>query len=125
MSMKYIQSGKLLQIKNIKKELMGIHHLGVRSTPSSQYGDSIEFLWVDTYLEDHSDPQYRFGFNYGGTEYSAYLHTMPMYNQHDHYRMNLYGPSMKEYSLYFQYNDFLYPTAFILSLIVKLNLAIC
>ena len=116
MSIKYIQSGKVLQIKNIKDKLMGIHH-------SNLY--SIEFLWVDDYLEDHTDPQYRMGFNYGGTEYSAYLHTMPMYNQHDHYRMNLYGPSMKEYSLYFQYNDFLSPTAFILSLIVKLNLAIC
>jgi hypothetical protein len=123
MSMKYIQSGKLLQIKNIKDKLMGIHDLGVRAHP---YSNTIEFLWVDTYLEDSvSEPQYRIGFNYGGTEYSSYLHTLPMYNDHDHYRMNLYGPSMKEYSLYFQYNDFLYPTAFILSLIVKLNLAIC
>ena len=116
MSIKYIQSGKLLLIKNIRDKLMGIHH-------SNLY--SIEFLWVDDYLEDHSDPQYRIGFNYGGTEYSAYLHTMPMYNQHDHYKMNLYGPSMKSNTFYFQYNDFLSPTAFILSLIVKLNLAIC
>ena len=112
MSIKYIQSGKLLLIKNIKDKLMGIHH-------SNLY--SIEFLWVDDYLEDHSDPQYRLGFNYMGIEYSAYLHTMPMYNQHDHYRMNLYGPSMRENSFYFHYNDFLSPTAFILSLIRQLD----
>ena len=112
MSIKYIQSGKLLLIKNIKDKLMGIHH-------SNLY--SIEFLWVDDYLEDHSDPQYRFGFNYGGTEYSAYLHTMPMYNQHDHYKMNLYGPSMKENSFYFHYNDFVSPNVFIYSLIRQLD----
>ena len=112
MSIKYIQSGKLLLIKNIKDKLMGIHH-------SNLY--SIEFLWVDDYLEDHSDPQYRIGFNYMGIEYSAYLHTMPMYNQHDHYRMNLYGPSMRENSFYFHYNDFLSPTAFILSLLRQLD----
>ena len=112
MSIKYIQSGKLLLIKNIKDKLMGIHH-------SNLY--SIEFLWVDDYLEDHTDPQYRIGFNYMGIEYSAYLHTMPMYNQHDHYRMNLYGPSMKEYSLYFHYNDFVSPNVFIYSLIRQLD----
>ena len=112
MSIKYIQSGKLLLIKNIKDKLMGIHH-------SNLY--SIEFLWVDDYLEEHSDPQYRLGFNYGGTEYSAYLHTMPMYNQHDHYRMNLYGPSMKENSFYFHYNDFVSPNVFIYSLIRQLD----
>ena len=119
MSIKYIQSGKLLQIKNVKDKLMGIHDLGFRS---SQYPQSIEFLWVDTYLEDSvSEPQYRIGFNYGGTEYSSYLHTLPMYNDHDHYRMNLYGPSMKENSFYFHYNDFVSPTAFILSLIRQLD----
>ena len=112
MSIKYIQSGKLLLIKNIKDKLMGIHH-------SNLY--SIEFLWVDDYLEDHSDPQYRIGFNYMGIEYSAYLHTMPMYNQHDHYRMNLYGPSMKENSFYFHYNDFVSPNVFIYSLIRQLD----
>ena len=118
MSIKYIQSGKLLLIKNVRDKLMGVHNLGIRS---SQYGDSIEFLWVDDYLEDHTDPQYRIGFNYMGTEYSAYLHTMPMYNQHDHYKMNLYGPSMKSNTFYFHYNDFLSPTAFILSLIRQLD----
>ena len=118
MSIKYIQSGKVLLIKNVRDKLMGIHNLGIRS---SQYGDSIQFLWVDTYLEDHTDPQYRIGFNYGGTEYSAYLHTMPMYNQHDHYMMNLYGPSMKNNTFYFHYNDFVSPTAFILSLIRQLD----
>ena len=46
MSIKYIQSGKLLLIKNVRDKLMGIHNLPIRST---QYGDSIEFLWVDTY----------------------------------------------------------------------------
>ena len=112
MSIKYIQSGKLLLIKNIKDKLMGIHH-------SNLY--SIEFLWVDDYLEEHSDPQYRLGFNYGGTEYSAYLHTMPMYNQHDHYKMNLYGPSMRENSFYFHYNDFVSPNVFIYSLIRQLD----
>ena len=112
MSIKYIQSGKLLLIKNIRDKLMGIHH-------SNLY--SIEFLWVDDYLEDHSDPQYRIGFNYGGIEYSAYLHTMPMYNQHDHYRMNLYGPSMRENSFYFHYNDFVSPNVFIYSLIRQLD----
>ena len=112
MSIKYIQSGKVLLIKNIKDKLMGIHH-------SNLY--SIEFLWVDDYLEEHSDPQYRLGFNYGGTEYSAYLHTMPMYNQHDHYRMNLYGPSMRENSFYFHYNDFVSPNVFIYSLIRQLD----
>ena len=112
MSIKYIQSGKLLLIKNIKDKLMGIHH-------SNLY--SIEFLWVDDYLEDHSDPQYRIGFDYMGIEYSAYLHTMPMYNQHDHYRMNLYGPSMKENSFYFHYNDFVSPNVFIYSLIRQLD----
>ena len=112
MSIKYIQSGKLLLIKNIKDKLMGIHH-------SNLY--SIEFLWVDDYLEDHSDPQYRIGFNYMGIEYSAYLHTMPMYNQHDHYRMNLYGPSMRENSFYFHYNDFVSPNVFIYSLIRQLD----
>ena len=112
MSIKYIQSGKLLLIKNIRDKLMGIHH-------SNLY--SIEFLWVDDYLEDHTDPQYRIGFNYGGTEYSAYLHTMPMYNQHDHYKMNLYGPSMKSNTFYFQYNDFRTPNVFIYSLIRQLD----
>ena len=112
MSIKYIQSGKVLQIKNVRDKLMGIHH-------SNLY--SIEFLWVDTYLEEESDPQYRIGFNYGGTEYSAYLHTLPMYNEHDHYRMNLYGPSMKSNTFYFQYNDFVSPTAFILSLLRQLD----
>jgi len=113
MSIKYIQSGKLLLIKNIRDKLMGIHNL--------TNGDSIEFLWVDDYLEDHSDPQYRIGFNYGGTEYSAYLHTMPMYNQHDHYRMNLYGPAMNGNTFYFHYNDFVSPNVFIYSLIRKLD----
>ena len=113
MSIKYIQSGKLLLIKNIRDKLMGIHNL--------TNGDSIEFLWVDDYLEDHTDPQYRIGFNYGGIEYSAYLHTMPMYNQHDHYRMNLYGPSMRENSFYFHYNDFVSPNVFIYSLIRQLD----
>jgi hypothetical protein len=112
MSMKYIQSGKVLQIKNVKDKLMGIHH-------SNLY--SIEFLWVDAYLEEHSEPQYRIGFNYKGIEYSSYLHTLPMYNDHDHYRMNLYGPAMKENSFYFHYNDFVSPTAFILSLIRQLD----
>ena len=112
MSIKYIQSGKLLLIKNIRDKLMGIHH-------SNLY--SIEFLWVDDYLEDHSDPQYRIGFNYMGIEYSAYLHTMPMYNQHDHYKMNLYGPSMRENSFYFHYNDFVSPNVFIYSLIRQLD----
>ena len=112
MSIKYIQSGKVLLIKNVRDKLMGIHH-------SNLY--SIEFLWVDDYLEEHSDPQYRLGFNYGGTEYSAYLHTMPMYNQHDHYKMNLYGPSMKENSFYFHYNDFVSPNVFIYSLIRQLD----
>lgn len=116
--MKYIQSGKVLQIKNVRDKLMGRHNLGIRS---SEYPPSIEFLWVDTYLEDHTDPQYRIGFNYGGTEYSAYLHTLPMYNQYDHYRMNLYGPAMKGNSFYFHYNDFFSPTAFILSLIRQLD----
>ena len=118
MSIKYIQSGKILQIKNVRDKLMGIHHLGVRAHP---YSNTIEFLWVDTYLEDHLDPQYRIGFNYGGTEYSAYLHTLPMYNQYDHYMMNLYGPSMKSNIFYFHYNDFVSPTAFILSLIRQLD----
>ena len=118
MDIKYIQSGKVLHIKNVRDKLMGIHNLGIRS---SEYPPSIHFLWVDTYLEEVSDPQYRIGFNYMGIEYSAYLHTLPMYNQHDHYKMNLYGPSMKEYSLYFQYNDFLSPTAFILSLLRQLD----
>jgi hypothetical protein len=118
MDMKYIQSGKLLQIKNIKDKLMGIHNLGVRS---SQYPSSIEFLWVDTYLEDHFDPQYRMGFNYGGTEYSAYLHTLPMYNQYDHYMMNLYGPNMNTLQNYFHYNDFVSPNVFIYSLIRQLD----
>ena len=118
MSIKYIQSGKLLLIKNVRDKLMGIHNLPIRST---QYGDSIEFLWVDDYLEDHSDPQYRIGFNYMGIEYSAYLHTMPMYNQHDHYRMNLYGPSMKSNTFYFHYNDFVSPNVFIYSLIRQLD----
>ena len=113
MSIKYIQSGKLLLIKNIRDKLMGIHNL--------TNGDSIEFLWVDDYLEDHSDPQYRIGFNYGGTEYSAYLHTMPMYNQHDHYKMNLYGPSMNGNTFYFHYNDFVSPNVFIYSLIRQLD----
>ena len=112
MSIKYIQSGKLLLIKNIRDKLMGIHH-------SNLY--SIEFLWVDDYLEDHSDPQYRIGFNYGGTEYSAYLHTMPMYNQHDHYRMNLYGPAMRGNTFYFHYNDFVSHNVFIYSLIRQLD----
>jgi hypothetical protein len=118
MSIKYIQSGKVLQIKNVRDKLMGRHNLGIRST---QYADSIEFLWVDTYLEDHSDPQYRIGFNYGGIEYSAYLHTLPMYNEHDHYRMNLYGPSMRENCFYFHYNDFVSPDVFIYSLIRQLD----
>jgi len=118
MSMKYIQSGKVLQIKNIKDKLMGVHDLGFRSY---NHPNAIHFLWVDTYLEDHSDPQYRIGFNYGGIEYSAYLHTLPMYNQYDHYRMNLYGPTMNSYSFYFHYNDFFSPTAFILSLIRQLD----
>jgi hypothetical protein len=119
MSMKYIQSGKVLQIKNIKDKLMGIHDLGVRAHP---YSNTIEFLWVDTYLEDSvSEPQYRIGFNYGGTEYSTYLHTLPMYNEHDHYRMNLYGPSMKENSFYFHYNDFVSPNVFIYSLIRQID----
>jgi hypothetical protein len=119
MGMKYIQSGKLLQIKNIKDKLMGEHHLGVRAHP---YSNTIHFLWVDTYLEDSvSEPQYRIGFNYGGTEYSSYLHTLPMYNDHDHYRMNLYGPSMKENSFYFHYNDFVSPNVFIYSLIRQLD----
>ena len=113
MSIKYIQSGKLLLIKNIRDKLMGIHNL--------TNGDSIEFLWVDDYLEDHSDPQYRLGFNYGGTEYSAYLHTMPMYNQHDHYRMNLYGPAMRGNTFYFHYNDFVSHNVFIYSLIRQLD----
>jgi hypothetical protein len=118
MSMKYIQSGKVLQIKNIKDKLMGVHNLGVRSY---NHPNAIHFLWVDTYLEENSDPQYRIGFNYGGIEYSAYLHTLPMYNQYDHYRMNLYGPTMNSYSFYFHYNDFFSPTAFILSLIRQLD----
>jgi hypothetical protein len=118
MGMKYIQSGKVLQIRNIKDKLMGEHHLGVRAHP---YSNTIEFLWVDTYLEDHSDPQYRIGFNYGGIEYSSYLHTLPMYNQYDHYRMNLYGPAMKENSFYFHYNDFVSPNVFIYSLIRQLD----
>ena len=120
MSIKYIQSGKVLQIKNIKDKLMGIHDLGFRS---SQYPQSIEFLWVDTYLEDSvSEPQYRIGFNYGGIEYSAYLHTLPMYNDHEHYRMNLYGPNMNVYnSFYFHYNDFVSPNVFIYSLIRQLD----
>ena len=118
MSMKYIQSGKVLQIKNVKDKLMGEHHLGVRAHP---YSNTIEFLWVDTYLEENSEPQYRIGFNYGGIEYSAYLHTLPMYNQHDHYQMNLYGPSMKDNTFYFHRNDFLFPSAFIVSLIRQLD----
>jgi hypothetical protein len=113
MSIKYIQSGKLLLIKNIRDKLMGIHNLG--------NGDSIEFLWVDSYLEDHSDPQYRIGFNYMGIEYSAYLHTMPMYNQPDHYRMNLYGPAMNGNTFYFHYNDFVSHNVFIYSLIRQLD----
>lgn len=118
MSMKYIQSGKVLQIKGIRDRLMGIHNLGIRS---SQYGDSIHFLWVDTHLEEVLDPQYRIGFNYMGIEYSTYLHTLPMYNEHNHYRMNLYSPAMKENSFYFHYNDFHSPTAFIFSLICQLD----
>lgn len=118
MSIKYIQSGKLLLIKNVRDKLMGIHNLGVRSI---EYPLSIEFLWVDDYLEDHIDPQYRIGFNYGGIEYSAYLHTLPMYNQHDHYKMNLYGPAMKENSFYFHYNDFVSHNVFIYSLIRQLD----
>ena len=113
MGIMYIQSGKVLQIKNVRDKLMGRHDLG--------YPEFIEFLWVDTYLEDHTDPQYRIGFNYGGTEYSAYLHTLPMYNEHDHYRMNLYGPAMKENSFYFHYNDFVSPNVFIYSLIRQLD----
>jgi hypothetical protein len=118
MSIKYIQSGKVLQIKNVRDKLMGRHNLGVRST---QYADSIEFLWVDTYLEEVSDPQYRIGFNYMGIEYSAYLHTLPVYNEPNHYRMNLYGPAMNGNTFYFHYNDFFSPTAFILSLIRQLD----
>ena len=117
MSIKYIQSGKLLQIKNIKDKLMGIHDLGFRS---SQYPQSIEFLWVDEWNEGW-DSQYRIGFNYMGIEYSAYLHTLPMYNDHEHYRMNLYGPNMNGNSFYFHYNDFVSPTTFILSLIRQLD----
>jgi hypothetical protein len=120
MGMKYIQSGKVLQIRNIKDKLMGVHYLGFRS---SQYPQSIEFLWVDTYLEDSvSEPQYRIGFNYMGIEYSSYLHTLPMYNDHEHYRMNLYGPNMNVYnSFYFHRNDFVSPTVFICSLIRQLD----
>jgi hypothetical protein len=120
MGMKYIQSGKVLQIRNIKDKLMGVHYLGFRS---SQYPQSIEFLWVDTYLEDSvSEPQYRIGFNYMGIEYSSYLHTLPMYNDHEHYRMNLYGPNMNVYnSFYFHYSDFFSPTEFILSLIRQID----
>ena len=113
MSIKYIQSGKLLLIKNIRDKLMGIHNL--------TNGDSIEFLWVDKSFEEESDPQYRIGFNYMGIEYSAYLHTMPMYNQHDHYRMNLYGPAMNGNTFYFHYNDFVSHNVFIYSLIRQLD----
>ena len=116
MSMKYIQSGKVLQIKNIKDKLMGVHNLGFRSY---NHPNAIHFLWVDTYLEEESDPQYRIGFNYGGTEYSTYLHLSP--RSPNHYYMGCYGPDMKEYRIIFHYNDFFSPTAFIVSLIRQLD----
>jgi hypothetical protein len=113
--MKYIQSGKLLQIKNIKDKLMGLHDVGFRSP---QYPSSIEFLWVDEHIEG-LDSQYRIGFNYEGTEYSTYLHRYPQ--TPNHYYMGCYGPNMVEYRIGFNYRDFLSPNRFILSLIRQID----
>jgi len=105
----------VLKVQNIKDKLMGVHHLGYRST---QYASSIEFLWVDEHIEG-VDSQYRIGFNYGGTEYSTYLHLSP--RSPNHYYMGCYGPDMKEYRFIFHYNDFLTPNVFIYSLIRQLD----
>ena len=105
----------VLNIQNIKDKLLGVHHLGYRST---QYPSSIEFIWVDT-LNEGVDSQYRLGFNYGGVEYSTYLHRYQMENSQ--YQMGCYGPNMKEYRLTFHYNDFLAPSMFIYSLIRQIE----
>ena len=94
---------------------MGVHDLGIRS---HQYSSTIEFLWVDEHIE-LVDSQYRIGFNYGGTEYSTYLHRYPQTT--NHYYMGCYGPNMKEYRLQFQWIDFLSPGRFILSLIRQID----
>jgi hypothetical protein len=110
----------ILNIQNIKDKLMGVHDLGFRSY---NYPNAIHFLWVDEHTDGFdstfSDSQYRIGFNYGGTEYSTYLHRHP--KTPNHYYMGCYGPNMKEYRIIFHYNDFFSPTAFILSLIRQID----
>jgi len=105
----------VLHIQNIKSKLMGVHDLGFRSY---NHPNAIHFLWVDEHT-DGFDFQYRIGFNYGGIEYSSYLHRNPQ--TPNHYYMGCYGPNMKTYPLHFHYNDFFSPTAFILSLIRQLD----
>ena len=105
----------VLHIQNIKDKLMGLHDVGFRSP---QYPSSIEFLWVDEWIEG-LDSQYRIGFNYGGTEYSTYLHRYPQ--TPNHYHMGCYGPNMVEYRIGFNYRDFLSPNRFILSLIRQID----
>jgi hypothetical protein len=105
----------VLNIQNIKSKLMGVHDLGIRS---HQYSSTIEFLWVDEWVEG-IDSQYRIGFNYDGVEYSTYLHRYP--HTPNHYYMGCYGPNMKEYRLQFNYKDFSSPIHFILSLIRQID----
>ena len=105
----------ILNIQNIKDKLMGVHNLGFRSY---NYPNAIHFLWVDEHT-DGFDFQYRIGFNYGGTEYSSYLHRNPQ--TPNHYYMGCYGPNMVEYRIQFNYRDFLSPNRFILSLIRQID----
>lgn len=105
----------ILNIQNIKSKLIGLHDVGFRSP---QYPSSIEFLWVDEHIEG-LDSQYRIGFNYGGVEYSTYLHRYPQ--TPNHYHMGCFGPNMKEYRLKFYHSDFLSPNRFILSLIRQID----
>lgn len=103
----------VITIQNIKDKLMG----GDSTKWMVSYG--IEFLWVDEWLEDPYDLEYRIGFNYKGTEYSTYLHRNPAAN--GLYSMGCFGPNMKEYRFIFTKDEFRLSSIFVSSLILKLK----
>lgn len=106
-------SSGIITIQNIRESLMGVNTYGW----DAHY--DIQFLWVDEWLEDRYDWEYRIGFNYKGTEYSTYLHRNPAAN--GLYSMGCFGPNMKEYRFAFVKEDFRLPSIFVSALHRKLN----
>lgn len=106
-------SSGVITIQNMRNSLMEMNTKGW----DIYYG--IQFLWVDEWVEDPYDLEYRIGFNYKGTEYSCYLHRNP--TQNGLYSMGCFGPNMKEYRFTFTKEDFRLSSIFVSALHNKLN----